>query len=218
MSIHYIIYLSIDIDIFLLKICKYHGIISVMTTVPLVDIRYSYIYDQKLRELHGDEYPQKAQIIELRKRLEKKWEQSGDITLALVAEIVGYDWPFEAITAYVTGIRGAFSDPLTVGFSRGNSIGPSYDTLTHELLHNYITLAIPDVLYAKYRNLFSVHGRLVINHIALHAIHHEVYRAQKRYAALNANRQKDSRFPAYKKSWEIVEEIGAKNIIAMLQE
>jgi hypothetical protein len=186
-----------------------------MTTVPLVKIIYSHPYNSTLERISKYPYPTTKELKIYRDKLTKRWQRSAENTLSLIVEIVGYDWPFECIDAYVAGIKGGFSSPLTVGYT-GVDINHAFDILTHELLHNYFR-AVPDELLDDYYKQFSSETQLCCNHIVLHAVHQEVYRAQKRYAALKNERRRCQHFPAYRRSWQIVDELGAQNIINMIR-
>jgi len=191
-----------------------------MTKIPKIIFKYSWIYDQIWKEMPSGKkikkYPSQRKILNYIKKIEKLWRKVEKKILQELSTVTHLKWGVKSINCYVVGRCKPFSDPLTIPIYEKL---PDYfiDVLTHELIHNLFIQ--PEnckkskkawrYFHQKYKK-FSRNTRI---HIPLHAIHSHIY-----YKFFNEKRLKrDIKFisflPDYKKSWQIVQKEGYKNII-----
>lgn len=192
-----------------------------MINVPRVIFKYSWIYDQIWKEVllgkkNKKNYPPSRKVLNYIKKVEKLWRKEEKKVLQELAKITYLEWKTESITCYIVGRCKPFFDPLTMPIYEKY---PDYfiDVLIHELIHN---LFIQEGNYEKFKKSWQYFHQKYKNvslntriHIALHAIHSHIY-----YKFFNEKRLKrDIKFisflPNYKKSWQIVQKEGYKNII-----
>lgn len=193
--------------------------------IPKIEFRYSGIYDKRYREsLSINEnlkkmnlvYPSVNKIKNYIVKVEKIWKKEGKRILSEISKIVGLAWKEQKIIVYVLGVGRAFSDPVTVSILRYGNKNDFIDSVTHELIHQIESQNAEKFrkwekkfLLKKYRN----ESITTKNHILLHAVHKEIF--LKVYGRKRLNRQikSHSKYPGYKRAWEIVEEEGEDNII-----
>jgi len=190
--------------------------------IPKVVFRYSWYYDEKYRELHklskwkNKKYPSEKQILNYIKIIEKLWKKDGKKILNELSKITRLQWKEKNIICYVVGRCAPFSDPLTLSVYEKY---PDYfiDILIHELIHQLFMQNWGDkksrmtwnYINKKYKNE-SFKTRI---HIPLHAIHMYIFLKFFSETRLKREIKWISFLPDYKKSWEIVQKEGYKNII-----
>lgn len=187
---------------------------------PKIIFKYSRIYDRIWKEnliakrKRVRIYPSSQKIINYTKKVEKLWRKDERKILRELSKITRLSWKSKFIYCYVVGQCIPFSDPLTMPVYRKY---PDYfiDVLVHELIHNLFvqnhekTKAAWRYFERKYRK----EPQKTRIHIPLHAIHSHIY--LKFYSEKRLKRDVEfiNRFPAYKKSWRIVQKEGYQNIV-----
>ncbi|PIQ07481.1 MAG: hypothetical protein COW72_00100 [Candidatus Nealsonbacteria bacterium CG18_big_fil_WC_8_21_14_2_50_37_10] len=187
---------------------------------PKIVFKYSWIYDQTWKEgligKKSKKYPSSKHVLNYIKKIEKLWQKEERRILLELSKISHLKWESKFIYCYVVGRCRPFSDPLTISVYEKY---PDYfiDVLTHELIHN---LFIQPGNYQKskkawgyFHQKYKKFSRNTRIHIPLQAIHSYIY-----YKFFNEKRLKRdikliSFLPDYKKSWQIVQKEGYKNII-----
>ncbi len=195
--------------------------------IPEVEFRYSWVYDDKFRvnpkiqdflKKNSKDYPSHLEIKRYIKSLQKIWSKQGNEIMKSISKHIGLKWKEKKIIVYVIGAGRPFSDPLTVRlYDNKNDF---IDSLSHELIHQ-IQFQNEETMSLWFKYIYKKHEseqRTVKNHILIHAIHSKVI-----LEIFNKNRlkreieiSKDS--PDYARSWEIVQEEGADNIIKKFKE
>lgn len=117
------------------------------------------------------------------------------------------------IKCYIIRTGKCFSDPLTVRYYKNKK--DFIDVLVHELIHQIqIQNSEKFKKWKKYlEKKFPNESNLTINHILLHSIHKKIYLKSFNKKRLENNIKKDNNYYDYKRAWEIVEDIGADEII-----
>ena len=105
-------------------------------TIPRIEFKYSWIYDQnwkewiKLYRRQLQQYPSEKKIQNFIKKVEPLWRKEEKKILQELSKITGLPWKVKTIICYVVGGCRPFSDPLTIRiFKNPNDF---IDTLTHE--------------------------------------------------------------------------------------
>jgi hypothetical protein len=190
-------------------------------SLPKVVFKYSRVYDQKWKErinLHPKKntaYPSEKRIQNYILRIEKLWRGKERKILTEMTRVTGLKWKSKTILCYVVGRCTPFSEPLTMPVYENRNY--FIDVLTHELIHQLFTQpgnlrrAKKSWSYIdkKYRN----QSRKTRIHILLHAIHSHIYFRIFNEKRLERDIELISHLPDYRKSWQIVQKEGYKNII-----
>lgn len=192
--------------------------------LPKIRFRLSWVYNQRHRRMAErigelDTFPSDKRIKNYITSIEELWSLKGNVVLTELEKISGLKWKEKDIICYVVGKGRAFSDPLTIPvFSSKTRF---IDTLIHELIHNLIVQQKGSKKFFKYfsqyNEEFKKESQITRNHILLHAIHKELYLRLFGKRRLNQDIARCQKSPAYKRSWEIVEMEGHKNIIQDLK-
>lgn len=192
--------------------------------IPKLKFIYSRIYDAHWLEYYKlkssvENFPTSEEIIQRKTQAVKYWNKHGNEILARISKLAGLDWKENLISVYLVGKTIPFSHPLTIG--RTTRVGSEsfedwIDTLVHELLH----VLLVQNEWSEMKNLenllvkFKDEPRKTYIHIPIHALHKLIYLDYFH----NENLMRDLRFckkylPDYSRAWEIVDEIGAENIV-----
>ena len=194
-----------------------------------IRFRYSWIYDEKHRSSpliqerlrsQGKKYPSTKKVSNYIKTIEQLWRKEERKILSEISKISGLIWKEKEIICYVVGHAGCFSDPLTMKLFENKT--DFIDTLTHELIHQIqtqnqkINKKWKEYVQKKYKD----ESIMTQNHIALHAIHYKLYLKlfSKNRLKRDMNFSKKVKAEDYIRSWQIVEEKGAENIIKKFHE
>lgn len=185
--------------------------------IPKIIFKYSWIYDQRQKEVaefrlgKNTEYPSPAQIQNYIIKAEKAWRVQENNILSEISKIIGLKWKEKSIICYVVGNCIPFSDPLTLKVYSGD-YDRFVDVLIHELIHRFDvdrTSEVRKYYNKKYKN----ESHKTITHIFVHAFHQHIYLkffGDKRF-------EKEiliaSKYPDYKRAWDIVKKEGYENII-----
>ena len=90
--------------------------------------------------------------------------------------------------------------------------------LSHELIHRLFSDNIQNVVAGKiFLEMFPNENELIRNHIITHSVLKFIYLdllKDKEKLEINIEKSSKSSFPEYKRAWEIVEEMGYKELIA----
>lgn len=187
--------------------------------LPKIKFKYSHIYDRNWQEWFRV-YKKTPQKLDPRKtqryikEVEKLWKKYEKIIPAEIAKITGLKWKDKKIICYVLSDCRPFSDPLTVPVYRDKNY--FIDVLTHELIHQIFTQdesKKSEKTWKYFRRKYKNESFVTRIHIPLHAMHWHIYKKLFSEERLKRDIALASRFPDYKKAWEIVEKEGYENII-----
>jgi len=191
-----------------------------MKNYPKIIFDYSWIYDEIWKEVwilkkeKIKEYPSTKKILNYIKKVEKLWKKEEKKILQELSKITHLEWKSKIINCYVVGKRRPFSSPLTMPIYEKH---PDYfiDVLIHELIHNLFFPNYKKMEKAwKYiERKYKTKSKITKIHIPLHAVHSHIYLKFYSEKRLKRDIEHISRFPEYKKSWDIVQKEGYKNII-----
>ena len=188
--------------------------------------RYSNIYDLRYRESkkiqkylkeQNKTYPSRKKVKDYIQKIEKEWGKQEEKVLNKISKTSGLKWKQKEIICYVIGYGRPFSDPLTMRIYP--NINDFIDNLTHELIHNIQLQNGKNISkWWKYvEKNYKNESRLTKNHLFLHAVHWEILKSLFGIKRLNRN-LKNTVSLDYKRSWEIIEKMGAKNLIKEFNE
>ncbi|MCH7828447.1 hypothetical protein IH982_01085 [Patescibacteria group bacterium] len=187
--------------------------------LPKVEFRYSWIYDENLKEWTKAPRERKKfssqKILNYIKTVEPLWRKHEKSVLREMSKVLELPWHAKKIPCYVVAWSTPFSDPLTVPFRPDKN--RFIDTLTHELIHqlffqgNNVKRAAHawQYIHRKYkREQFNT--RI---HVPLHAVHEHIFRCHFGEDRLDKEYAWMKHFNDYKRSWDIVKKDGYLNII-----
>ena len=185
---------------------------------PKIIFKYSWIYDQIWKETPLDKkakkYPSQRKILNFIKKVEKLWRRAEKKILQELSIITHLKWKSKFINCYVVGRCTPFSDPLTLPVYEKL---PDYfvDVLTHELIHNLFTQNSKRMkkVLRYLRQKYPKETQKTRVHVLVHAIHSYIYYEFFDEKHLKRDTKSMNRYPDYKKSWQIVQKQGYKNII-----
>ncbi len=190
--------------------------------IPKIRFRYSRVYDDRYRiskdinkklAKQNKKYPSQKKIRNYILKIESDWRRIEGKIFMEISKISGLKWNEKEIKCYIIGYGRPFSDPLTLRLYKNKN--DFIDTLTHELIHqiqiqNWKNIKVWwEYICRKYKK----ESILTKKHILLHAIHTEIYLKIFNMKRLNKNIMKNKDYLDYKRSWEIVQKEGYKNII-----
>lgn len=185
--------------------------------LPKIRFRYSWVYDQRHRKIAErmgtlESYPSEESIRKYIEQITKVWETEGGTILRELSKISGIKWKEREIICYIVGQGRCFSDPLTMKYMKNKS--EFVDTLTHELIHNlFMQKKGTKPFFIAWRKRFAKESIVTQNHILLHAVHKELYLRVFSKTRLARDIKKCQEYPDYKRSWDIVEALGHKELI-----
>ena len=192
---------------------------------PKIKFRYSNIYNknyskykwvQERLKKEGKKYPSYEKIMKYIKEIEPIWRKIEKKVLTELSKISGLKWKEEKIICYVVGYATPFSDPLTMPIYQRNQ-DYFIDTLIHELIHQLFTQQGNSNKSSKsWKYIFKKYKKESYNtkiHIPLHAIHSCIYLKFFTEKRMQKGIDYISFLPDYKRSWEIVQKEGYKEII-----
>lgn len=172
-----------------------------------IEIKYSHIYEQELNpEASALSH---AKIDEAENALVEFWKKNGSSIKKTLEHVTGLSFHKAVIPVYLNSSK-IFSDPLTLKIEDTRDM---QDNLVHELIHVLLiqnkTGELPGwkTLMERYKEKEPA----VKVHIVVHAIH--ILVAQTLFPDRIERIKSYSTFPTYRKSWEIVDELGASNVV-----
>ncbi len=172
-----------------------------------IKFKYSHIYEVNLNPT-AEPIP-----IEIIKRkieiIGDFWKEKGPQIEETLKEITGLSFREKETICWLNSKR-SFSDPLTLAMVANPAMK---DNLVHELIH--VLLTQNDIgSTQKWKAMFDLLKQWSFPtkvHVIIHAVHFVL--AQKLFPERVEYIRTFSVDEAYKKSWELVEEMGAQNII-----
>lgn len=195
---------------------------------PVVTYRYSPVFDRWCTGSNGTEVlgTNVQQLLDKVDAMQKQWDEIGPKILATTEELIGKPWLRSEVTAtlFLCGRTPSMSLPLLINgnwFVKGDPPLPT-DMATHivfhELLHIYLVDHFPGA--SPLRKKYEAEGEnfLVLNHLHLMAVQKLVYLELGLEEELARVIENDSKLAkdAYKRSWEIVNNLGQEAFIAEL--
>ena len=190
--------------------------------LPKIIFQYSWLYDQnwikwiKIYKRYKIQYNHTIkEILNYIKNIDKYWKKYEKPILKELSQISRLKWKSKEIPCYVVGDCVLFSDPLTIGMYKDKDW--FVNNLIHELIHQLFTQEGNEVkskkawnyIYRKYKK--ESHNTQI--HIPLHAIHTHIYLNFFDKKKLEEEIKFNKYFKDYKRSWDIVQKKGYKNII-----
>lgn len=193
-----------------------------------INFVWSFIYEQTTHNLtvkeNFDYEKYKKYINNYLKKVKNIWKIKEKQVLNSCEEIAGLKWKKGEIPVYIIKRSSIMpiSDPLTIPiqFESEEEIFPLtperfVDMMVHELIHNLFIQNEKEMgnyfefILDKYKN----EDFDTSIHLLLHSIHKKIFEKHFSKSRLNEEIEMSSFYPSYKKSWEIVNKIGADSII-----
>ena len=187
--------------------------------IPKIEFKYSWIYDQKWQNWmkHGP-YPSTKKTLDYIKKVEPLWRKEEKRIFNEMSKVTGLKWAEKSVLCYVVGRAMPFSDPLTLAAFDDKKW--FIDTLTHEMIHQLFFQGRNgkrlDKVWDYFMDKYKKEDRVTIIHIPLQAIHSHIYLKLFGKKRMENDIKTMSYYPAYKRSWEIVQKEGYQNIIKEL--
>lgn len=192
-----------------------------------VEFVWSWIYQSSVLSLTTkEEYnfeSYDSYVMEFIERVQKEWEKNGDNILKYCENITGLIWKRD-IRCYVAKIATIhpISDPLTVPIqielderTFTLSVERYIDMVIHELIHN-LFIQNEQEIGDYFDNIIKKYANEEFDtsiHLLLHAIHKKIFLRFFGKKRLKEEIDMCEYYPAYKRSWEIVEKCGEDAII-----
>ncbi|MBI2099996.1 MAG: hypothetical protein HYT48_01500 [Candidatus Vogelbacteria bacterium] len=165
----------------------------------------------------NDWKPPTLEVIKERiKCYKEEWKKNEDKIIMSMCEVLGLFFHRNVIDVHiVSGNPRQFSWPIVIksGFSPAEFV----DTLAHELIHVLMTDNHDKIKWPReILEHFTHETKLTTNHIVVHAtlkyIFLDVLNDEAKLKA-NLERSKKHSAPDYARAWEIVEEVGYKEVL-----
>lgn len=184
---------------------------------PKIIFKYSWVYDQRQKEVaefrlgKNIKYPSPKRIQNYIIKAEKRWQVLENNILSEISKITGLKWEEKSIICYVVGNCIPFSDPLTLKVYN-RDYDRFVDVLIHELIHHFDT-EYSSVVWKYYNKKYKNESRKTITHIFVHAFHQHIYLKFFEKKRFKKEILIASKYPDYKRAWDIVKAEGYENII-----
>lgn len=199
--------------------------------IPKINFVWSWIYQEGVhtpKNLDETSENYEEYVNSFISEVSKEWDKFGEDILRYMGELTGLTWKKSEINCYVIKISESypFSDPLTIPIQNkcGDKIftmdkDTFIDTLIHELIHN---LQIQNKVTDKYfdyliKEKYKDFSFTTAIEIPIHAIHKEIFLRFFDKERLDKHVALMSNYSEYKKSWDIVNKEGSKNIVEELK-
>ena len=202
-----------------------------MGGLPQVSVTYSRIYNLVLSGYHGRELSSTdiRRGREQAAKVQKVWDVHSGRILPAMAKTSGLRWKRKEIRAYVvSSVRYPFSEPLTLWIGvKGENMDGQVTSLVHELSHtlfddNEETLGN---YWKKLKASLKGETASTIVHVPVHGLMVETFQTvfgddSERYLKQERWWERSKANPdmkgSYARSWDIVKEEGAANVMKML--
>lgn len=174
-----------------------------MKTLPTIRIQTSYLLQGRY-SLANDGLDKIVKIYQ------RAWKKQEKPILKALQDVTRLAFAQNFIDVYIDNPtrHSAISNPMIIG--GGLSPIDFVLTLTHELIHRLTSDNTSQVNWHwEIQKLYPNEEVLVANHIMVHAILEAIFSKQ----IISRDIKHCAKFPAYKRAWEIVKEIGYKDII-----
>ena len=186
--------------------------------LPEIRIQYGWFLDRLFKEIsekNKGKYPGFKNIQNKINSFQKAWRPVEKKVLRGLIKILDLNFRQNTIDVFIVGKCRSFSNPMVISshYAKDDFV----DVLTHEILHRLLTDNMNDRLNVSeiWDMMFPGERMTVRNHVLVHAVHKHIYldilKSPKR---LKNDIKTSSKFPDYKRSWDIVEERGYLVIIA----
>ena len=189
---------------------------------PKIIFSYSWIYDSNWRKwitLYRNKkgkYPDSKETLSYIKKISSLWDSYNKKILSELSKIARLKWKKKMIKCYVVGKCVPFSDPLTLPIYQGEE-DYFIDVLIHELIHQLFTqegnIERSKKAWEYIDKNYEKESHTTRIHVPLHAIHSHIYNKFFNKKRLNRDIKRISFLPDYRRSWEIVQKEGYKNIL-----
>lgn len=193
-----------------------------------INFKWSWIYESTIHsptvkeEFDYEEYENFVSLFI--NKVNPLWKKEEKEILNYCEELTRLKWKEKEIPVYVIKISSLMpiSDPLTIPIEleADGEIMPLsperfIDMLVHELIHNLFIQNEKEMgdYFDFIMNKYKDEAFDTSIHILLHAIHKKILLKYFGKERLENEIEMNSYYPAYKRSWEIVNEIGEDNII-----
>jgi hypothetical protein len=148
---------------------------------------------------------------------QKHWHKISYQVLNEISKVTNIPWVEKDINVYLIPGVDSFSSPLCVAF-RDNT--DTTNTLVHELIHRNFrqidTEKHRERMRQRIREVaqpFEPLLKLTRNHIVIHAVHKIIFDRCFKPAQEKRQRELHEKHGSYRRAWEIVDEVGAANIV-----
>lgn len=195
----------------------------------MISFKWSWIYEQMYHAIglteNFDYEGTKKYIDDYLKEIKNKWKDIELDVFNLVEEFSGLKWKDKNITCYVIkrSKNMPISDPLTIPIEFEEEKGDIFtltknrfiDMLIHELIHLFLEQNNFET-NNYFNNIFELYKEEefeTILHLIVHAIHKKIILNLFDEERLNKEIEMSSFYPAYKRSWEIVNSKTAEKVI-----
>lgn len=190
--------------------------------VPEIIFKYSWIYDSNWRKWitlykhNKGKYPDSEETLDYIKKVSSLWKKYDKKILSELSKVTRLKWKKKMIKCYIVGKCVPFSDPLTLPVYKYKE-DYFIDVLIHELIHQLFTqegnMEKAKNAWRYITKKYRKETHLTRIHIPLYAIHSHIYMKFFNKKRLGRDVKYISFLPDYKKSWEIVQREGYKNIL-----
>jgi hypothetical protein len=190
------------------------------TKPPGLEFRYSWQYDQENRLRFTDPlYPSGDEIREYIGRVRAAWRPRQRTLMGSISRTSGLPWRESLMVCYVVGRGVPMSDPLTLPVYKGQE-GLFVDKLVYELIERL--LMHPENLRARsgfWEGMFrsmSSDGVKVSYMVPVNAIYRDI--STGKAGSGDSEESLVSTNLDFRRAWEIVSELGHKEIIERFRE
>ena len=198
--------------------------------IPKIEFVWSWVYQMEIhsQNVKTEEYDYESYekyVLDFIEKMEKEWNKKGNEILRYIEEITRLKWKEERINCYIVKISAFLpcSSPLTIPIQFETqdkkiytlSVDRYMDMLIHELIHN-LFIQNEKETDNYFENIFGNYQDEPFNttlHVLLHSIHKKIFLKFFGVDRLNDEIEKNSYYPDYKRSWEIVNKKGEDSII-----
>ncbi len=187
--------------------------------VPEIYFEYGSILDEVIAENRSVLCEISDKNIDLiknvRVKLNEAWKKNGKSLLTDTVDIMQRGFAKKELSVYLSLCNvPSMSTPPIVNIleylptfvKRNRKLDVIFEGLIfHEILHSYLTENWPTIFRnSRLTKKYRADGMLITNHLHLLSIQKMIYLLQNREDDLKFIIADDSRFPAYKRAWQIV--------------
>jgi len=193
-----------------------------------INFKWSWIYESTIHnptvkeEFNYEKY--EKFINSFLNEIKPIWEKEEKDILSYIEKITGLKLKNEEIPVYIIKISSLLpiSEPLTIPIQLESEEGiitlskeRFIDIFIHELIHNFFMQNEEEMgtYFDFILNKYKDEAFDTSIHLLLHAIHKKIFLKYFNEKRLNEEIEMNSYYPAYKRSWEIVNNVGEDNII-----
>lgn len=195
----------------------------------MISFKWSWIYEQMYHASglaeNFDYEKTKEYVDDYLEKIRNQWGKIESNIFDLIEKFSGLKWKNKDITCYIIkrSKKMPISDPLTISIEFEDDEGNIFpltenrfiDMLIHELIHIFLEQNESET-NNYFNNIFELYKDEefeTILHLIVHAIHKKIILNLFDEKRLNTEIEMSGFYPAYKKSWEIVNNKTAEEII-----